>query len=54
MTRTGQLARILDGRKAATAMRAHTAGDVERFVAAGRPAPSLSVILVGDDPASQV
>jgi methylenetetrahydrofolate dehydrogenase (NADP+)/methenyltetrahydrofolate cyclohydrolase len=35
-------------------MRARTAGEVERFVATGRPAPRLSVILVGDDPASQV
>jgi methylenetetrahydrofolate dehydrogenase (NADP+)/methenyltetrahydrofolate cyclohydrolase len=35
-------------------MRARTAGEVEGFVATGRPAPSLSVILVGDDPASQV
>jgi len=47
-------ARILDGKKVAAAMRAETAEQVRAFVAGGRPAPRLDVILAGENPASQV
>jgi methylenetetrahydrofolate dehydrogenase (NADP+)/methenyltetrahydrofolate cyclohydrolase len=47
-------ARILDGKAIAMKVRAEVARGVARFVQAhGRP-PGLEVILVGDDPASQV
>lgn len=48
------LARRLDGAAAAAAIRAELIPQVASFTAAaGRP-PSLSILLVGDDPASQV
>ena len=47
-------ARILDGTAIAAAVRADVARDVEAYVAAGGRRPHLSVILVGDDPASHV
>ena len=47
-------ARILDGTAIAAAVRADVARDVEAHVAAGGKRPHLSVILVGDDPASHV
>ncbi len=47
-------ARIIDGRAIAAAVRADVARDVAAFVEAGRPAPKLAVVLVGDDPASHV
>ncbi|MBX3221576.1 MAG: bifunctional methylenetetrahydrofolate dehydrogenase/methenyltetrahydrofolate cyclohydrolase FolD [Labilithrix sp.] len=47
-------ATILDGKKLAESVRAEVAAGVSRFVAEhGRP-PGLEVVLVGDDPASQV
>ena len=47
-------ATILDGKKLAESVRAEVAAGVSAFVAAhGRP-PGLEVVLVGDDPASQV
>lgn len=47
-------ARIIDGKAIAAAVRADVARDVEAWVASGRPAPKLAVVLVGDDPASHV
>lgn len=47
-------ARIIDGNAIAEAVRAEVARGVQEFVASGRLAPKLAVILVGDDPASQV
>ena len=47
-------ARLLDGRKISDALLGELAGRVARRVAAGRPAPGLAVVLVGDDPASSV
>jgi len=47
-------ARIIDGNAIAEAVRAEVALGVAELVAAGRPAPKLAVILVGDDPASHV
>jgi len=45
---------IIDGKAFAAALRVRIAGQVETFVAAaGRP-PGLAVVLVGEDPASQV
>ncbi len=47
-------ATILDGKKLAESVRAEVAAGVSAFVAAhGRP-PGLEVVLVGEDPASQV
>jgi methylenetetrahydrofolate dehydrogenase (NADP+)/methenyltetrahydrofolate cyclohydrolase len=47
-------ASILDGKKLAESVRAEVAAGVSAFVAKhGRP-PGLEVVLVGDDPASQV
>ena len=47
-------ARILDGPSVAAAIRAAVAPDVQRFTAAaGRP-PGLGIVLVGDDPASEI
>ncbi|HVJ88200.1 MAG TPA: bifunctional methylenetetrahydrofolate dehydrogenase/methenyltetrahydrofolate cyclohydrolase FolD [Labilithrix sp.] len=47
-------ATILDGKKLAETVRAEVAASVKDFVAThGRP-PGLEVVLVGDDPASQV
>ena len=47
-------ARIIDGTAIAAAVRADVARAVEAHVAAGGRRPHLSVILVGDDPASHV
>ena len=47
-------ARLIDGKAIAEALRRETAAGVAAFVAAaGRP-PGLAVVLVGEDPASQV
>ena len=45
---------LLDGKAIAQELRAETAAAVAELVAAGRPAPGLATILVGDDPASHV
>jgi methylenetetrahydrofolate dehydrogenase (NADP+)/methenyltetrahydrofolate cyclohydrolase len=45
---------VIDGRAIAEALRAETAAEVAALLAAGRPAPGLATILVGDDPASHV
>jgi methylenetetrahydrofolate dehydrogenase (NADP+)/methenyltetrahydrofolate cyclohydrolase len=47
-------ARLLDGNEVAAALRASVMPDVRRFTAAsGRP-PGLGIVLVGEDPASEV
>ena len=45
-------ARILDGKAIADALLLNIRREVETRVAAGRPAPGLAVILVGENPAS--
>lgn len=47
-------ARVLDGRGVAQAIRAEVAAEVVLLAARGGRAPSLCVLLVGDDPASAV
>jgi methylenetetrahydrofolate dehydrogenase (NADP+) / methenyltetrahydrofolate cyclohydrolase len=47
-------ARIIDGNAIAEAVREDVQRGVADLVASGRPAPTLAVILVGDDPASHV
>jgi methylenetetrahydrofolate dehydrogenase (NADP+)/methenyltetrahydrofolate cyclohydrolase len=47
-------ASIIDGRAVAAQVRARVAARVAERVAQGRPAPGLAVVLVGEDPASQV
>ena len=47
-------ARLLDGKKIADALLNDLAQRVLTRVAAGKPAPALAVVLVGDDPASAV
>ncbi|MAG63777.1 bifunctional methylenetetrahydrofolate dehydrogenase/methenyltetrahydrofolate cyclohydrolase FolD [Candidatus Woesearchaeota archaeon] len=48
------MANILDGKATAAAVREDVAAGVEALRAAGHPAPGLCVVLVGEDPASQV
>lgn len=45
-------ARIIDGKAIADALLLNIRGEVEARVAAGKPAPGLAVILVGENPAS--
>ncbi|MFA5082020.1 MAG: bifunctional methylenetetrahydrofolate dehydrogenase/methenyltetrahydrofolate cyclohydrolase FolD [Hydrogenophilaceae bacterium] len=45
-------ARIIDGKAIADALLLNIRGEVDARVAAGKPAPGLAVILVGDNPAS--
>lgn len=47
------MARILSGRDAATAWKAHIRKEVAGRIAQGKRAPHLAAILVGEDPASQ-
>jgi methylenetetrahydrofolate dehydrogenase (NADP+)/methenyltetrahydrofolate cyclohydrolase len=47
-------AQILDGKAIAADIKAHLKSEVEALVAAGKRRPGLAVILVGDNPASQV
>jgi methylenetetrahydrofolate dehydrogenase (NADP+) / methenyltetrahydrofolate cyclohydrolase len=47
-------ASIIDGKAVAAQVRADVAARVARRVAQGRPAPGLAVVLVGEDPASQI
>jgi methylenetetrahydrofolate dehydrogenase (NADP+)/methenyltetrahydrofolate cyclohydrolase len=47
-------ASIIDGKAVAAQVRAGVAAKVAELVAQGRPAPGLAVVLVGEDPASQV
>ena len=45
---------IIDGKQYAQSLRADIAKDVKEMTDAGHPPPGLAVVLVGDDPASQV
>ena len=45
---------IIDGKKKAEQVRAEIAREVTALLAAGKPRPGLAVVLVGEDPASQV
>jgi methylenetetrahydrofolate dehydrogenase (NADP+)/methenyltetrahydrofolate cyclohydrolase len=47
-------ARIIDGKAAAAELRAEIGREVAALKAAGKPAPGLHVVLVGEDPASKV
>ena len=47
-------AQILDGNAIAKALRVDVAVEVEQWKAAGRRLPGLAVILVGNDPASEI
>jgi len=47
-------AQILDGKAVADDIKAHLKTEVARLVAAGKRRPGLAVILVGENPASQV
>ena len=47
-------AEILDGKRVAGEIREEVAEAVAAFVAEGAPAPCLTAVLVGEDPASQV
>ncbi|HEC17136.1 MAG TPA: bifunctional methylenetetrahydrofolate dehydrogenase/methenyltetrahydrofolate cyclohydrolase FolD [Sedimenticola sp.] len=47
-------ARILDGKAIAAELRQAIKSSVEKRIAAGQRAPGLAVVLVGDNPASQV
>ncbi len=47
-------ARILDGKAIAAELRRTIAADVKALISAGHRPPGLAVILVGEDPASQV
>ena len=47
-------ARIIDGKAVAAELREEVVAGVAALVAAGRPAPGLAVVLVGEDPASRV
>jgi methylenetetrahydrofolate dehydrogenase (NADP+)/methenyltetrahydrofolate cyclohydrolase len=47
-------AQILDGKAIAKSMRADIATEVQQWVAAGRRLPGLAVILVGNDPGSEI
>ncbi len=47
-------AEILDGKRTAAEIRHEIAGHVQAFTRSGAPAPCLTAVLVGEDPASQV
>ena len=47
-------AQIIDGNAIAQAQRAEIAREVDRWRDAGRRPPGLAVLLVGNDPASEV
>ena len=47
-------ATLIDGKATAATVREHVASAVADLVAAGVPKPALAVVLVGEDPASQV
>lgn len=47
-------AEIIDGKALAQQVREEVAEDVVKMVAAGKPAPGLATVLVGDNPASKV
>ena len=45
---------VLDGTESAKHIREELAGEIERYVAQGKRRPGLAVLLIGDNPASQV
>jgi len=47
-------ARILDGKAIAESVLEEVKSQVDERLEAGKPAPGLAVVLVGDNPASQV
>jgi methylenetetrahydrofolate dehydrogenase (NADP+)/methenyltetrahydrofolate cyclohydrolase len=47
-------ARVLDGPSVAAAIRASVAPEVQRFTAAARRPPTLGIVLVGEDPGSEI
>jgi len=47
-------ARVLDGQAVAAALRASVLPDVQRFTAQAGRSPGLGIVLVGEDPASEV
>jgi methylenetetrahydrofolate dehydrogenase (NADP+)/methenyltetrahydrofolate cyclohydrolase len=47
-------AKILDGKAIAAALRAEIKQEVEQLIQQGKPQPGLAVVLVGENPASQV
>ena len=48
------MADLIDGRKVARKLDAETKAQIDAMVAAGLPQPGLAVVLVGNDPASEV
>jgi methylenetetrahydrofolate dehydrogenase (NADP+)/methenyltetrahydrofolate cyclohydrolase len=48
------MAEIIDGRAIARKLDERTKAEVDALVAAGKPRPGLAVVLVGNDPASEV
>jgi len=48
------VAKILDGKATAAALRADISAHVKKLAGEGKKAPGLAVVLVGDDPASMV
>ncbi|GFU24315.1 THF_DHG_CYH domain-containing protein [Nephila pilipes] len=46
--------KIIDGKKIATQIQAEIKYDIQRWLARGNRGPHLSVLLVGDNPASAV
>lgn len=47
-------AKILDGKALATQIRTQMAADIAQQITNGKPPPGLAVVLVGNDPASQI
>ncbi len=45
---------LIDGKAISAKCKSETAEEIKALVAEGRRAPCLAVILVGEDPASQV
>ena len=48
------MSNLIDGKAVAAKCRAEVYGEVKKLVSSGRRAPCLAVVLVGDDPASQI
>lgn len=48
------MGKIIDGKAAASTVKARVKSDVENIIAAGGRKPCLAVVIVGDDPASRI
>ena len=48
------MAKLIDGKKISAAVRADIAAETKKFIEEHGFAPGLTVIIVGQDPASQV